>query len=208
MLDLKKMRKTSLVKTVRQKLNEDRKQTCIKHKWEVGLIFVSAKAKSTRSTTVITQFLDFVLNNFCTLDFCLHATSSSSKVRKGPSAGGSWQNCNREAERHLLVECTSLSSLGTLLQSLLNHPFSLPILVDSDWFRPEALLGIGLSPSVICHRHSTIYALSMGAPTTSRKEAKGSVLRDPKDLFGGLFSVLLEYPRKSAFLNGNYTLQT
>lgn len=46
-----------MVKTVRQKLNDDRKQTVLKHEWEIGLILISSKAKATGSTPVIMQLL-------------------------------------------------------------------------------------------------------------------------------------------------------
>lgn len=53
-----------MVKTVRQKLNDDRKQTVLKHEWETGLILISSKAKATGSTPVIMQLLCTLFSTF------------------------------------------------------------------------------------------------------------------------------------------------
>lgn len=162
----KKTRKPSVVKTVRQKLNDDRKQTVLKHEWEIGLILISSKAKATGSTPVYhAASLHFVLNIFHTLDFCLHTTSSFSKAIKGLSAHPGASKVVRREGQKLLAECGN-----TEQQDLLYPPCSVPSLLIqtrvSSQEQDSALQSSVTGTSPVC-------GLSTGTPTTNKERGRG-----------------------------------
>lgn len=159
------------VKTRSHKLKEDRKQTFLKPKWEVGLIFYFLKSKSHQINYCYRQFLHLVLNVSHTLDFCLHTTLSSSKAIKGPSAhGGDSKAGRREAQRQLLVECTS----HFLLREHWAANPALPSVLSFRSGDSEGSLFSGEDSALQSADRgtSTICALPTGIPATSKERSQ------------------------------------